>query len=781
MRIFDRYVVREVALPLLLSLALLTFLATIQPFLKQAYPIIARGVDARIILKVVIYLLPQAFSISIPMAVLLGLLIALGRLSGDREFVAMQACGVSIYQLLRPLIAIAVVSTAATAYVMIVARPDWNQAFRELVFKEVAQRVENNIRPRVLFIDFPGHVLYVRDVDTSAHVMHDVFFADTSQGGVTTLSFAREGQFLIDRTNKVVQLLLTRGNEHILQASQPDQFQTNEFEQRILTLDAQTVFKQPPSRNIPEMSIPELRSLIANTKPINSDAVKLRAEAQIMLQNNFAIPAACFVLALVALALGVSNRKDGMLASFAIGFLVVFTYYVLLFGARAAAVGGKLSGTVAPWISVVVIGIVGIALTIWRAKSTDRPSLLAWTMKLTRRTDSGDEDTTADAESGTMLARAPLTLPFVKILDMYTSRQYIQVFFLSIFSALGIFYITTFIDLAPKLFSGSATMSMLLRFFYYVSPQYLYYIIPIAVLVATLVTIGVMTKNSELIVMRACGMSLYRAAAPLMLFSVVAGTGLFAMQELILGTANHRAERLEGAIRGWPSTEPSAVNRWIASDNGDIYHYDQFDPAVDAFTRFSRYHIDRQRWRLGEMMFANSIEKPLPAASPSLRTWTAERGWTRTLTAANDADRTAVVFTPFATAPVTLEAPDYFKAEQPEPEKMGFRQLRAYIEQLRASGFSTVSATVQMHRKVAFPFATMIMALLAVPFAVTTGRRGAMYGIGIGIAISIAYWVILNVFSALGEGGVLTPMLAAWSANILFGAAALYGLFTVRT
>src|SRR5580765_6989267 len=389
MRIFDRYVVREVALPLLLSLVLLTFLATIQPFLRQAYPIIAKGVPAWIVLKVVVLLLPSALSISIPMAVLLGLLIALGRLSGDREFVAMQACGVSIYQLMRPLAAIAVVSTAATAYVMIVARPDWNQEFREVVFKEVAQRVENNIRPRVLFTEFPGHVLYVRDVDAASHVMRDVFFADASQGGVTTLSFAREGRFVIDRTNKVVQLLLTRGNEHILQSSKPDEFQTNEFEQRILTLDAQTVFKQPPARNIQEMSIPDLRKVIANTQPVNTDAVKLRAEAQIMLQNNFAIPAACCVLALVALALGVSNRKDGMLASFAIGFIVVFAYYVLLYGGRAAAVGGKLSGTVAPWLSVTVIGVVGVVLTIWRATSTNRPSLLAWTMKLTRRNESG--------------------------------------------------------------------------------------------------------------------------------------------------------------------------------------------------------------------------------------------------------------------------------------------------------------------------------------------------------------------------------------------------------
>jgi lipopolysaccharide export LptBFGC system permease protein LptF len=104
-----------------------------------------------------------------------------------------------------------------------------------------------------------------------------------------------------------------------------------------------------------------------------------------------------------------------------------------------------------------------------------------------------------------------------------------------------------------------------------------------------------------------------------------------------------------------------------------------------------------------------------------------------------------------------------------------------YIQQLRASGFNTVSAMVQLQRKVAFPFATVIMTLLAVPFAVTTGRRGAMYGIGIGIALSIAYWVILNVFSAVGEGGVMTPILAAWAPNMLFGVAALYMIFTVRT
>jgi lipopolysaccharide export LptBFGC system permease protein LptF len=100
---------------------------------------------------------------------------------------------------------------------------------------------------------------------------------------------------------------------------------------------------------------------------------------------------------------------------------------------------------------------------------------------------------------------------------------------------------------------------------------------------------------------------------------------------------------------------------------------------------------------------------------------------------------------------------------------------------LRASGFRVVPYMVQLQRKVAFPFITLIMTLLAVPFAVTTGRRGALYGIGIGIVLAITYWTMQSVFAAVGAGGVISPVLAAWAPNILFGAAAVYMMLTVRT
>jgi len=780
MRIFDRYVVREVLLPFLLSLVLLTFLLIIPPVLKEGYPLLAKGIRTVIVAKLVMLLVPQALAVSIPMAVLLGLLIAFGRLSADREFVAMQACGVSIYRLLRPVGLVALLAAAGTAYVMIVATPDANQAFREITFGEVASQVQNNIRPRVLFDRFPGRVLYVREL-TENHDFQDVFFADTTKTGATTIYFAREGRVIVDREKKLVQLQLTTGTQHTTLASDPDEYQGTEFAELSLSLDAKTVFPPPPARNAPEKTIAELRHDIAASK----SGDRLNVDARLMIQNKYSIPVACLVLALVALALGVSNRKDGKLASFAIGFIVVFAYYVLLYTARAAAIGGVLKPDIAPWISPVVLGIFGVAATVWRARSTDRPMFISWSMRRAVP-DTTDTDAPAAAPAGPgMLARSlSFRIPGVKILDFYTSQQYVRVFALTVVSALGIFYISTFIDLADKLFRGSATTTMLLRFFYYQTPLFLYYIIPIAVLVSTLVTIGVMTKNSELVVMKACGMSLYRAAAPLILFAFAAGAALFGLQEVVLARAQRQADKLEGVIRSYPSQEPSAINRWIASDSGNIYHYDLFNPALDRFTWFTEYRLDARTWRLNQVVFADSVASPGPAAdTAAFRDWTARNGWVRTLRTARAGDvvKTAVEYTPFLARPMTLEPPDYFKAELPDPAKMNYRQLRPYIAQLRARGFNTVTAMVQLQRKIAFPFATIIMALLAVPFAVTTGRRGAMYGIGIGIALSIAYWVILNVFSAVGEGGVLTPTLAAWAPNLLFGVAALYGILTVRT
>jgi len=279
--------------------------------------------------------------------------------------------------------------------------------------------------------------------------------------------------------------------------------------------------------------------------------------------------------------------------------------------------------------------------------------------------------------------------------------------------------------------------------------------------------------------------SLYRTAVPLILFAIAASGVLFAMQELVLARANQEADRLNSIIRGFPAQTLSELNRWMASETGDVYHFDYFDARTDHFTRFTLYHLDQESWRLSAVTYAESMGLADPAQVNSVHepAWKALNGWVRTVTPRRTRNtvKTAVTFQPFVQHELRLEAPGYFKTETPDAEKMTYGELSDYITQLKASGFNAVPPMVKLERKVAFPFVTVIMTMLAVPFAVTTGRRGALGGIGIGIAMSIIYWVILSIFGALGEGGVTTPLLAAWAPNILFGAAAVYMVLTVRT
>ena len=112
---------------------------------------------------------------------------------------------------------------------------------------------------------------------------------------------------------------------------------------------------------------------------------------------------------------------------------------------------------------------------------------------------------------------------------------------------------------------------------------------------------------------------------------------------------------------------------------------------------------------------------------------------------------------------------------------MNYAQLRAYIDELKTSGYNVSGHEVELHRKLAFPLVTLVMTLIAVPFAVTTGKRGAMYGIGVGIVLALVYWTAISVFAAFGASGLMAPTLAAWAPNLLFGATAIYLLLTVRT
>jgi lipopolysaccharide export LptBFGC system permease protein LptF len=270
------------------------------------------------------------------------------------------------------------------------------------------------------------------------------------------------------------------------------------------------------------------------------------------------------------------------------------------------------------------------------------------------------------------------------------------------------------------------------------------------------------------------------------LFAAVCSGVLFEMQEHVLAVSNREAQRLNATIRGWPVQTFGALDRrWILGNTGAIYHYDFFNPAVNQFAGLSIFEADAAAWRLASLTYAKSVGlvRGPGTGGDSSFTWLARDGWIRDFTIAieHDTTGTAVNYQPFAQRPVSLEPPKFFNAPEPDADRMTYAELNRYVTELQASGYYVINYIVQLHRKVAFPFVTVVMTLLAVPFAATTGRRGALYGIGIGIVMAIAYWIMLSVFGALGAGGAMSPLLAAWAPNILFGSAAAVMLLSVRT
>jgi lipopolysaccharide export LptBFGC system permease protein LptF len=387
------------------------------------------------------------------------------------------------------------------------------------------------------------------------------------------------------------------------------------------------------------------------------------------------------VLALIGLALGASNRKDGKLSSFALGTGVVFAYYVLLYSSRAAALSGQLSPGLAPWIVNLILGTVGIVLVVWRARSADQPIRISVPTFWRRREPEGQPAATIGAPSPgprrvVVVVRIPhIDWPRPTLLDVYVSRQYLSVFGLAFIALVGIFYISTFIDLADKLFGGRATARLLLRYFYFATPQYIYYIIPMAALVATLVTIGLLTKNSELIVMRACGISLYRSALPLILFAALWSGLLFEMQEQVLAVSNREATRLNAIIRGYPMEQFGVMNRqWIVGKSGDIYRYEHFDPRINQFQRLSIFHLDERAWKLNTLTYARDaalVKHPGADDQPVLM-WMARVGWTREFALAKrrNTEVPVVKYTAFGERTISLEPPSYFKTEEVEADRM---------------------------------------------------------------------------------------------------------------
>jgi LPS export ABC transporter permease LptG len=307
----------------------------------------------------------------------------------------------------------------------------------------------------------------------------------------------------------------------------------------------------------------------------------------------------------------------------------------------------------------------------------------------------------------------------------------------------------------------------------------IYTITPLAVLIAVLVVFGLMSKSSELTAMKASGMSLYRIVLPVFIIASLLAAALFAFDQVYLPQANRRQEALRNVIKGKPpQTFEHPGQKWLfglqePGKPGRIFYYELFDPAQNAFGNLTVFEFNPETFSISRRIFASNVHW-----EPQLHEWVFEHGWERSFNGAEISS-----YRPFdvSTFPEIREQPQYFKKEALLSSEMSFDELSAYIRDLSQSGFDTIRLRVQLNRKVATPVITLIMAILAVPFALSMGKRGSLTGIAVAIGVAIAYFMVAGIFGAMGDVNLLPALLAAWAPDVIFGLVGGYLLLRTST
>jgi LPS export ABC transporter permease LptG/LPS export ABC transporter permease LptF len=729
-------------------------------------------------IELFLLIIPEALTITLPAGVLIGILIGLSRLAADSEITAMKASGMGIGSFLRILSIFFLAAWLLALGNSLYLAPRSQQRLSHLQEKLKGSQVSFEVQPRVFYEGFPKMVLYVHDVKSAqgAAIWKGVFLADTSNPSAPKITLAEEG-ILVSEGKNTLHLHLINGSSHETDPTMPEKYQISTFKVTDLPISlpesAAAAKDQPPAAisEIPTFQLPKLAR--------SSKAPLTARWYSIEFNRRFALPTACIVLALVGFPLGLSAKKGGKSAGFVLTIVLVFAYYfVSLFGVSLAR-----QGKAPPWAGVWLADIVflmGGALLLWRSER--RPFEIAllkgsWTsLKTSLRGGTLLLPTTASENAFERAAtrKRVFSASFPMLIDDYLLRDFVFNFAMIIGALVGLSLIFTVFELLGDILRNQISPWTVGEYLLNVTPYFLYNVAQYGVLLTVLITLGLMQRYNELTALKATGMSIYRIILPVLLAGALVAGGLFIADQFYLPHANKRQDALLNQIKGRPpQTYLNPSRRWIFGQHSTIYYYQFFDSDKNQFGNLSAFQFNPTTFQLVRRIYAGRARW-----AENLNRWVCEQGWERAFRGSAIQDYHQYDVSTFA---VMSEPPPYFKKEVKQSLEMNYEQLSRYIHELQQSGFEVVKLKVQLQKKIAFPIITFVMGVLAIPFALSAGKRGTMAGVATAIGIAVVYTIISGLFEAMGNISQLPPTLAAWSPDIIFALLGGYMILKVPT
>ncbi len=763
---FDRYVLKEVASPFALGLLVYTVTLLLNMMIILSERLISKDVSAATIFKYLLYMVPDLLSFTIPMAILMGVLAGLSRMSTDSEVVAFKTLGIDNWRLLRPILLFSVAGWLVASWLIMFVAPEAGYRLSQLNTQILLSKSVADVKPRVVNRDFHPYAIYFNDVDHKTGEWKNVFLYSRKRSDVDTVVLAKRGKFVQNPDNGERHIALKDSKVCIFNWRQPKK----RYEQASYSRLREKLPKDHEirrSRTHSQYSLPELY------KKMKKEGKKKPLLA-IEFHRKFALPFACVAMGFLALSLGISTKKGGKVSGFILSLGIIFVYYSIITAFQNLALKGIVPPFLGMWAADIFLLIAGGIAYYYssKEKSINLEKLFSLVDKVKERFYQKQRQLSEKHHKVILVLKFKRTnFRILNILDLYVMRRLLVTFVFIFLSIILVFYMVTIMELVDNVIKNEVSFFYVLKYVYYYTPEMIKFVLPVSVLTSVLLTFSVMSKNNEIVAVQVSGISLYRLALPAIILGLLLSLGFFYVQENVLPGANRNANKTMDIIRKRTTTEEQEFHKnWVVGNHNEFYFYDHLHVRKKQYIRFNMLYMD-DNFAIKRRVAANAAYWETDNQLVLLD------GFERVFEAGRPKDSGT-----FAEKRITVEGgKELFTKKVKDYRYMNIEEMKDYITYLEENRSDTSRYEAQLHNKYAFPFASLVMVLIAIPFSFLMGKRGTLYGIGVAIGISIVFWGAFGIFSALGATAVLPPFVSAFGPLLIFSGLSTYLFINVKT
>lgn len=761
-RLLPRYITAAAIPYVLLSLVLLTAVLFAQQAGRFAEIALYAQVPLALLGEIGAALLPGVLVFTIPAAVIAGIIIGYARMGSDSEIVAMRAAGVGTWSMLWPVLIVGLVASAAAAYIHLKEAPQAARDIRRAAILGALRKLDSPVEPRTFTTDIPGFVIYVREGDKISGSWGRVFIYTQEDDGAVRAVTARSGR--IDSSAEKSELVLSDAVATKLPSSVEGQSKSYVVERseqlRILINTGRSALLDRLHRSEvgpDELEWSELRERALSGSP------KEQNEAQRTLHRRLALSFSPLIFALLGGAIGIRVRRGGRGVGILLAMSIVIVYYLASLLGESMVRVGTLTPVVGMWIATAIM----LALTVLMLTVNRFPRLHLGRSRRLRRPQRSIDKQGAIVESTLGIGRSG----FPSLLDVSLFRT-LSISFLAGFVVLvSIFIIFTLFELWRFIGTNRVGIGLVGRYILFLLPLVSVELFPATMLTAVLVTYALLARRREAIAWWAAGQSVYRLMVPGLLFSILAGAGIWLIQEHVMPSANVRQDALRAQIRGGEARViTGSGTQWLASgESARLYSY-EFNEHNKTLQEPVIYDFDSDGVHLRQITKGASASW---VTSDRLLLKDVEAITLRGLEVVHQFTSEAEMG--------GVEPPEVFRPTVDKPSQLSSEGLRAYLQSAKRRGMEVSALALALQRKYATPFGAIVMAFIGIPLAMSFGRKGAIIALCLAVGVSVAYFGVGGGFQQLGNYGLLPPAVAAWSPPVIFAAAGTYFLSRLRT